>query len=449
MPPHHARRVARPSHPGTAISSPALELVWKQETPPRKVSRITIRMPNVLKLFMGLLLALTAVSLLLEWYWAAKGFGYPYTSPLVDRVSYFDDLLDWVGHMHTMHTAAYLNTPGMVAYMAPGMLLYWLLSLAGTHVLAAYMTVAAAMVGVAAWVFGRRLQRLGLEMHDVVLLLGVLALTSYPLVFTVTTANLEIVVWSLMAGGLWAYATGRYGIASTLIGVAISIKCYPAMLLLLFLRRRQWVWLVQAAASAAATTVVSLWAVYPKLGESWRAIYGSSGSTANFVASDCLSFNSGRNGFDHSLWSLVKTLTSPWTYTHSYAQMMTVLLAACAVVLALWLIRVQSMRLWERVTFLVCAMLLVMPMSNDYRLLALYVPFGMLVVGILRARVGTGLAIAALSCFAVLFTALGFVVVDATRFAGQVRCFALIGLFAAVTIWGNRSGLSIEAGARR
>jgi hypothetical protein len=247
-------------------------------------------------------------------------------------------------------------------------------------------------------------------------------------------------VWALMAGGLWAYATGRHWAAATLIGVAISIKYYPAMLLLLYLRRRQLIWLVQAAASAVIATAISLWAVYPKLGESWSAIYGSSGSTANFVASDCLNFNSGRNGFDHSLWSLVKTLLSPWTYTHSYAEMMAVVLAGCVVVFVLWLARVQNMRLWERVTFLVCAMLLVMPMSNDYRLMALYIPFGILLVAILRGRVETGYAVAALSSFAVLFTGLGFVVVNATRFSGQVRCFVLMGLLAVVTIWGRRPG---------
>jgi hypothetical protein len=394
--------------------------------------------PRIFWLTALMLLASTAVSYGFEGFWTITGMQYPYTSPLVGRISYFDDLLDWVGHMHLIHTSAYLYTPGMVSYTAPGMVLYWLLSLAGSHALAAYMVMVGVLVGVALLALGRQLRRAGIETRAMLIFLGIVVLTSYPLLFTITTANLEIAVWALIVVSVWAYATGRHGVAATMIGVAVGIKFYPALLLLLYLRKRDWLRIVQAGASAIAVTAASLWIVYPKFNESWNAIYGGAGTTASFVKDDVLRYAPGRSGFDHALWELYKVLTSPFTYSHTATELVVVSVLASAVVLGLWLWRVQRMELWEQMTFLGSAMLLVMPMSNDYRLMTLYVPFGLFLLAMVRNRAQSGMAVAVAALYALLLTPQGYANWDGIRYAAQVKCFMLMGLLAIVTICGKR-----------
>jgi hypothetical protein len=439
MPLNKAHQTPRTEVDEAEAPQPGLELVWnRSSTSIRSTEKPALKMPLLLWFTVGLLFLSTAVSYGFELYWTKIGMQYPYTSPLVARISYFDDLLDWVGHMHLMHTAAYLYTPGMVSYTAPGMVLYWILSLAGNHSLAAYMTMVALIAGGMLLTFGRQLRREGLALGSILLFLIVVTLTSYPLLFTASTANLEIALTALMVGSVWAYATGRHGLAAVLIGVATATKFYPAALLLLYFNRRQWPRIVQAAVSAALTTLVSLWIVYPHIIESWNAIYGGGGTTANFMKDDVLIYNPGRAGFDHAFWSLWKTLTSVYTYTHQNLELMIVSVTAAAIVFVLWLWRVQWMSLWERITFLVCAMLLLMPMSNDYRLMALYVPFGLLVLAIVRGKIRTGLAVAVLICYTFQLTPLGYGCWEGQRYAAQAKCCILVILIGILAAWGRR-----------
>jgi len=390
-------------------------------------------MPPALRRFAYGLWLLTALS------WAynlACGFllhmGYPYNSPLVAPASFFDDLLDWTPHMRLFHTAAFLHTPGMVSYPAPGLLVYWLFSLGGTHTLALFLLTAAAIVASALVVFAGKLRAAGLAWPAIVALLGTLLLTSYPLLFELSTGNIEIVLWGITMAAVWAYSDDRHNTATTLLGVAISLKFYPAVLLLLYLRRDTWWRILQSLAVAAAATLAALWCVCPDILDCWRHVTGNVGS---FVHQDCLGY--GATGYDHSIWAFYKTITSPFTYHHANSTLTAFLVVGGLGTLVLWFTRIQRMALWERLTFLTAAMLLLMPMSNDYRLLQLYVPLGMLVLGMARNRISRVLSVPALACFAVLLTAQAYIVVYHTHFSAQLKCLILLALVGLITLRGR------------
>jgi hypothetical protein len=100
-----------------------------------------------------------------------------------------------------------------------------------------------------------------------------------------------------------------------------------------------------------------------------------------------------------------------------------------SVTLLLWFTRVRRMDRLEQILFLSAAMLIVPPISNDYTLLHLYAPFGLLALAVVRDEVPSRLSTPWLVCFAVLFTAQSFVIAVSTHFAGQLKCLFLVVLF--------------------
>jgi hypothetical protein len=384
-------------------------------------------LPRSLRLFALGLLALTSAS-------AAFNaichnifhLGFPYDSPFVAPISLFCDLLDYAPNAHLIHTLAYFRVPLLLTYPAPCHILYWLLSLAGPHAVLAYLLSAAIVAGTAILFFTRQLHRCDLRWTSCIAFGAVLLVTSFPLAFTLYTANIELYLWLLTLCGLWAYASGREGLAAVCFALAGSAKPYPLLFFLLFLRRGHLHRILQGLAVYAASTLLSLWLIYPNIALSFREI---SSRTAAFATASILGYQSWLVGYDHTPWSLYKAATSPWTQMHSTFELDIYLGAGLTLMLLLWFTRIRRMPLLEQVTFLSAAMLLLPPISNDYTLLHLYAPFGLLALAIARGQVAGRFYAPALVCYAVLLTPQSFVIAVSAHFAGQLKCLFLLALF--------------------
>ena len=389
----------------------------------------TRRLPQPLRIWLAAVLVLTAANVVTELICHfALGLRYPYDWPFVAPVSRFGDLLDWLPQFRTIHTEAFFHQRLQFLYPAPVSIVYTLFLLAGRGALTIYLALAASLAGTALLLLGKCLRANGVRTASASGFLIAVLLTSYPFWFVVHTANLELVVSGFTMTGVWAFSRGRQGMAASLFGVAAAMKIYPVLYLLLFLKRGTWGRVVQGVVLAAAIIAVSLWVVYPKVGVSWSEMRLG---TAAFIQQDGLHFLHGRIGFDHSLFALIKTVLPPMT-TERTARVLSAYFVVVAITASwLWFQRVSKQPVLAQVLFLSTATILLPPVSYDYTLVHLYAPWAMLVVALAGGRTLSWAGWSALGCFAIIFTAQGYILSQGDHFAAQLKCVAMLGLMVA------------------
>jgi hypothetical protein len=373
------------------------------------------------------LLGLTVFSVLFNLFcYYVLHLGFPFDTPFVAPISLFDDLILYTPNSHLIHTAAYFQVPVLLTYPAPAHIVYWVLSLAGAHVVFAYLLSAAAIAVTALGLFARSLFHCHIGWRPCAAFAAILLLTSFPLGLTLYTGNIELYLWLMVLCGIWAFCSGREGWAVLCFALAGSVKPYPLIFFLLFLRRGHWQRILQGIGICLGSILGSLWVVYPNLAVSYREI---TVRTSAFVTSSILGYQAGLVGYDHTPWSLFKACTSPWIEMHSKAALDIYLAVGLSITALLWFTRVRRMARLEQILFLSVAMLILPPISNDYTLLHLYAPFGLLVLAIAREQVQPRLYVPWLICFAVLFAPESYVIAVSTHFAGQMKCLFLVAIF--------------------
>jgi hypothetical protein len=190
---------------------------------------------------------------------------------------------------------------------------------------------------------------------------------------------------------------------------------------------------VQGIAVAVAITVASLWIIYPHIHAAWKQ---TQAGTQMFLRRDGMHWVPGQAGFDHTLFSFIKTVlptTNPWVFAKVFV--VYVLVVAVAVIWA-WFSKVQQRPLLERLTFLTVLIVLLPATSYDYTLVHLYAPWALLVVAIARGDRLTTAGRFALGCFAILLTAQGYIIVDGHHLSAELKCLALLGL-GIISVFGN------------
>jgi hypothetical protein len=205
----------------------------------------------------------------------------------------------------------------------------------------------------------------------------VLTIGTYPFLFGLHRANIEVYVTLLLAAFVWALQTGRGELAAVAIGTAAAIKGYPVIFGGLFLAWRQWRLLAIAGAIAIGLSVIAavyyygwhLGRVFSLMragGDQYTEVYaiGSAG-----VPYGCSLLGPVRvvvlGMFGGSLDAMRAVLP---VYTAAAA-----VLALC-VVLVLWRL---PLAFWEQITLLVLALNLLPTVSADYKLFHLVVPIAL------------------------------------------------------------------------
>ena len=206
-------------------------------------------------------------------------------------------------------------------------------------------------------------------------LVALVALTSFPVTYSLSRANIDISVFVLLTILVACLERERLRPAASLIGVAIAAKIVPALFLVVFLRRGRWrfIWLALAVA-AGATLLGFLW---------------FSGGLSSNIHGFASGFTSTQNA---KAWSPIQisfgTNLSVWAQSIGYAvygvqgggdvaQVMQHLEIPVEVLGALLLalyVRFIDQELWRVVTLIVTAILLLPTPSGDYELLYLFAP---------------------------------------------------------------------------
>ena len=396
-----------------------------------------------------LVVLVTAASWILYWH---KGDSL--TRPLLTKKDQFSDLTSYAGKVAHLHGgAATLGSLGLPIYgytvptdaYVDKILIY---SFPGHAVRFYLVFLAICILGFAlvAWrsVRSNRVARLSAAAA-----IAITAVLGYPLWFTADRGNIEGVVWALTAAGLCLFLRRRYLGATVLIGIAASIKPFPMLLLLLLLRRRKYKEAALGLATAVLLVIASLTAMGPT---PWKAYQDLKPGTSYYMRyyvmnlmpveeerflhsmldgmkSAALSVEMGGIRPHKAIGEIVKLREEPggWhvvrTLVHIYPF---VAIAGLGLLLAVF----YKMPKLNQVTALCVAVTLIPPSSGEYTLLALYLPFGALLVFLVR-EVSTGEAAFSYSSmlwlaviYALLFSPLTFLMI----YAGDAKLLLLLAL---------------------
>ena len=316
------------------------------------------------------------------------------------------------------HTRAFYFSDGdSFAYPAPAAVLYDGLYHMGPHQLSIYLGSILAAALAAAALFFRALRRTGIATAQAALFVTCVTLTSWPLLFLFERANIEFILWLITALGVAALLHNRPMLAAALFGVAASLKLYPIVLLALLFSPRYWRAFLIGVASFGASLLLSFWFVGPTIGMAFR---GTINGILGFVGNYATTAHS-ELGYDHSFFACFKVFASnpPWNHidftasTHLYVPL--ALLGAAL----LFFLRVRKLPLINQILFVMICMVALPPVSYDYTLVHLSIPFALFVLAWVRAELPDakipGLR-RTLLCFCVLFTPQLFLI-HATRSA--------------------------------
>lgn len=375
----------------------------------------------------------------------------PHLRPLFIQSERFGDLTkDREKIAHLSDGAAALTTGRPIFnYPAPAAYVFKVFFLFGDHAARAYLIFILLCAAGLATVLWRasgagRQRRVGAAVAIVIT-----ALLGYPFWITADRANMEGVVWALSAAGLCLFLRARYAGAAILIGVSAAIKPFPVLLLLLLVRRRRYREALLGAVVAGGLVISALAALGPTPLQAYRDFeLAARLYTRNFVL---LEAPVDEARFEHSpldgLKSALLTLKMRGFHPQLAEQTIAGLRArpegwrplflmervdiSISAIAFLMLIYVFSrLPTLNQVTALCVAVSLLPPISADYTLLELYVPFGAFLVFLTR-EVATGRVVFAqrwLTAFVVIYALLFAPLTFLHIYAGDAKLLLLLAL---------------------
>ena len=261
---------------------------------------------------------------------------------------------------------------------------------------------------------------------------------SWPLWVLFDTANIEGLVAILTGVAIIAFIQRRPWLAVSLIGLAGAMKIFPLILLALFLPQRRYRELLFGIALALAVNIASLAMLGPSISEAQRNI---NAGLRIVTTGDALAATSPGPDTNHSLYNAVRWATLVVNYRHPHevppdpeavtAILRPVYLAYLAVValaaLVLYFVRIRRLPLLNQMLALTICAVTLPPLSRDYTLLHLLVPFGLLCIYAAEHPNPTRGLRACFLCLAFIFNAdvyfnLGY------SLASPIRALALLAL---------------------
>lgn len=207
----------------------------------------------------------------------------------------------------------------------------------------------------------------------------VVAVTSFPMTYAISRANIDISVFVLLAVLVACLERQRLRAAASLIGVGIAAKLVPGLFLVLFLQRKRWRFIWLAIAVAASTTLLAFLWFTGGLNPNAHHFLSAFTSTQKVGARwDPIQITFGTN---LSVWAQTIGYTvngvigaSNIAQVMQYAELPLEVIGA--LLLALY-VGIVDREFWRVVTLVTVAMLLLPTPSGDYELLYLFVPLAL------------------------------------------------------------------------
>jgi hypothetical protein len=201
---------------------------------------------------------------------------------------------------------------------------------------------------------------------------------SYPVLFALDRGNFEIIVFLFFAGFLWCLHSGRSWPAAVLLSVAIALKGSPLPFAGLFVIRRQWRQLALCLSLTLGWTFTGLQILHPPATVALKSFLRNLGYYSNIYVS-------GQDGwtYGHSLYGGIRGVANliggPDTreaVSKALAEPF-LLLGSISLIAVFAFLALRSGPLWLRTTQATAALLLLSPVSADYRLLLMLAPLAL------------------------------------------------------------------------
>jgi hypothetical protein len=352
------------------------------------------------------------------------------------RFSDFTIYPDWFRYFHQAMffqlPRFYFCYPAPVAIVLDGFIQF------GAYALSVYLAFCFLTFMGAGLVLGRAMIHYGMGMAQTVVLIGSSMLLSYPFWFLIDRANIEMVNWLIVALGVACYWNKRWYLAAAFFGVAISFKIFPFVFLGLLLSARKYWAVAWGIVICALTTCASTWFIGP----TYRiASEGIAKGLDYYRVQYAMQVHTYEIGFDHSLFAIIKGLTHKYYVQALHHQLTPVLYylpwlygymavaAAAGLILYCW--RIRTLPRVNQILALTVASIMLPPVSGDYTLVHLYIPWGVLVlvtISLKDAHKVRGLVLSFV-CMAFLMAPESFAVIYGIRIAGQLKAIVLLILF--------------------
>jgi hypothetical protein len=247
------------------------------------------------------------------------------------------------------------------------------------HVVPYYMLLASLLVGFVALLgailwrgFTDRTEPPLMRLQTVV----IMAALSYPVLFVIDRANLEMVVWALVGGFLYFYYVRPKSWAWVLLAIAIAMKMYPAVFLAILFADRRWRALIGAILLVGLLEVSSLLVLssltqYSVIELAKMAVRTLRGG--HYVK---YGLTSAAIPHGHSIWGAFSAwvfFTGKLSFLKRFngAYTIATLVTGLSIV---WFVVKREMVAWKRVAVLTIAMVALPVVSFDYTLIHMYFP---------------------------------------------------------------------------
>ncbi len=402
--------------------------------------------PPGLKVYIALILAITAMTAL------ALGY-YHFTTRMLNAQLWtpqsdnYGDFWHYQKLFRVFHTQAFFQSADRFAYPAPCALIYAMLYHTGPRPHLVFDLILILIFCVSGLVFYRVLLRFGMRRADAAGLTALLMLTSYPWHTLYDRGNIELFVYVFLAGGLWAFLTGRQSLAAVLWGCAGAMKIYPLAMLAIFLHRTRLRPLLVGVLTFAGVLLISFWYVGPTVRV---AAMGSLNGVFGFLGTYAANARRSELNGDHSILGSVKEILTLHMFglgrqwpNLSKAYQATVIVGAPILFFA-W---VRKLPVLNQLCLFLIAIVLLPPVSYDYTLIHTYLVMGM-VLGAYFYALRNGWpfpgAKTYFAAFALIATAQVWILIRGLRVNGLLKCAALLTVSWLLLRYPLRMGLDAE-----
>jgi Glycosyltransferase family 87 len=202
----------------------------------------------------------------------------------------------------------------------------------------------------------------------------ILTFLSFPFMFTLSRGNYEAIVFIFLAVFVYYYEKGNIARSILPLSLAISMKLFPAIFLILLLSDKKY---KEAGYTVIASIVITIMSYASFAGGLIQNIKMHL-QALQLYNKDYAIGNAGLS-YGHSLFGAIKILSAK-LYPSSFPEVVNSLFGAYALIvlvlfglISVYIFLVER-KLWKKVTLLVFSMLLFPHVSADYRLIHLFIP---------------------------------------------------------------------------
>ena len=208
----------------------------------------------------------------------------------------------------------------------------------------------------------------------------VFTMMSYPLLFTLDRGNIEGIIFVFLSCAAWLYLSGHSKWAAACIGIAASIKGFPILFLVLFVKERRWKELIIGLAVPVCLTLTALFFLEGGVFENLILLRDA---LRNFGDSLLVKYNGIAYGI--SLFGMVYTC---WIILHqafmdldALRPIFTIYNVVAGIILLVAVVYILFSRLefWKSWFVMVAALQLLPFPSYDYKLIHTLVPMFLLI----------------------------------------------------------------------